>query len=201
LLKKVAAQKRVTIHGLEGRSIGIHGDNARGQPFGSIEVHENGERVGGISYAILHTDVIVTQLRRRDVTEEVPCISIGGFNVTKTGEGLGSLLLALALFVGLANGCAYSVLDDMSDRHNKLKDNIYAKFGFTHKDLIVIKNETVEKGNGPEKQLELPNADQMLKNFQAEFKMEGGKRTRKERFMKRRKSRKTKRSLNSTSSR
>ena len=175
LLKKVAVAKGVTLHGLDGDPIGIHGVNAGGDPFGSIEVHENGERVGGVSYIIVQAEVILTKLRKRDVTDDVKCIRIGGLNVTKKGEGLGSLLLAAALFVGLKNGCTYSDLDDMSDRFDKIKGNIYANFGFTHKDLIVIKNEKLEKGNGPEKQLELPKEGQMLRNFQAEFEMSGGK--------------------------
>jgi len=193
LLKKVAAGKDVTLHGLEGDPIGINGVNDKGQQVGSIEVRKDGKKVGGISYAILLADVLVKQLKTREITEEVQCISIVGFSVTTPKVGLGSLLLASALFVGLANGCPYSVLDDMSEKYLEIEDNIYARFGFTHKDTLVIKDDKLAQAPMPEKQLELPNADQMLKNFQAIFKMTGGKRTRRVKFMKRYKSRKTRR--------
>jgi len=176
LLKKVATAKGVTLHGLEGDPIGINGVNDKGQQVGSIEVRKGGEKVGGISYAILLADVLVTQLKTRDITKEVQCIRIVGFNVTDPGKGLGSLLLASALFVGLANGCPYSVLDDMSEKYLEIEDNIYARFGFTHKDTLVIKDDKLAEAPMPEKQLELPNAGQMLRNFQAEFGMTGGKR-------------------------
>lgn len=170
LLKEVAAQKGVTIDGLD-------------RPTGNINVYENdengerGDKVGGIGYAILMGDVTGRITRSDDRTREVSCIRINAFNVTKTGKGLGSLLLAAALWVGLRNACNYSTLDDMSAKHAELKDNIYSLFGFTYKDRIEVENDKLKPGKtGPDKQLKLPNETQMLKNFKAIFEMTGGKR-------------------------
>jgi hypothetical protein len=179
LLKEVAAQKGVTLHGLDGKDgnpIGISEVNAQGTLVGSIEVHENGEKVGGIGYTILMTNVLISQTKSGNTMKEKLCIRIPSFHVTKQGVGLGSLLLAAALWVGLKNGCTYSTLNDMSDKELELQKNIYSKFGFTHTDLIEIENDKLKGSIEPTKQLKLPNEAQMLRNFQAKFKMTGGKR-------------------------
>ncbi len=184
-LKEAAAVKNVTI---------VHAEhiNPDGDVSGRFELHKDGKTVGHLTYTLRMSELSISKTRKGGQTVNVRCIYISFLKVYDghTGKGLGSLLLASALNLGKRAGCVYSILEDISAHEAELEDNIYAKFGFTHQDVIQTKNGKVV-GTMPEKQLELPNDAQLLRNVKARLKMGGTRKVKISRFHRRRKTKKT----------
>jgi len=147
---------------------------------GSIELFKGDKNIGSLSYSIIPDISITTVVTRSGkTTKEAKSIQIHSLTINPEHQGqkLGSLLLADAIRIGLENQCEYSTLDDMSDKSQDPFVNIYATFGFVHADVATFDEHGKLIKTFPEKQLEIPVAKQLLKNYKRIFaEKKGGQR-------------------------